>query len=192
MGFQAFKRRFRGREFWRSLNKMLFIGIYTLLVVVLFLFRQYMWHLIIALVVFIPSYDALYQRHMREMEKRRKANKVIEGWITHGFRKGERVYFYPLAFNTQKRLSEADLQKTKQYVAELQKIAETYSAKKVGLEKIISERLPKTSEIVKRIENKNTEEPDIKNEMEQRHNEENEQIELNKKKYLELKNRDVK
>ena len=53
------------------------------------------------------------------MEKRDKGSKVIEGWITHAYGVGERVYFYPIKFELVDKLSPADLKSVQEYVNNL-------------------------------------------------------------------------
>ena len=63
------------------------------------------------------------------MEKRDKGNKIIEGWITHAYGVGERIYLYPTKFELVEKLSPDDVKSVKQYVKNLEK-----QSKKLGLE----------------------------------------------------------
>ena len=68
------RERFRGRQFWRYINKVVFFGLYTLFIIGIMEFPQYLHYLILGYFVAIPTYIALVLDHLREMEKRRVEN----------------------------------------------------------------------------------------------------------------------
>lgn len=121
MGLDGLRQRFKGREFWRNINRGIFIGLYTTLILGVMIFPQYLGYVFLGMAIVVPSYIAFFVNHLREMEKRDKGNKVIEGWITHAYGVGERVYFYPIKFELVDKLSPADLKSVKQYVKNLEK-----------------------------------------------------------------------
>lgn len=148
------KIRVRGRDFWRTLNRIIGIGLYTVIIVGIMVFPQYLMYVFFGMAVIVPSYVALFIDHLRKMEKRGKGNKLIEGWITHAYGVGERVYFYPTKFELVDKLSPDDLKSVKQYVEELKE-----QSKKLGLEGFKKEQ-PKPSKQLeyKKIEDMNKKE----------------------------------
>lgn len=167
MGWREFKTRFRGREFWRSLNKILFIGIYTLLFIMTFLFRQYIIHIIIGLAVLVPTYGWFYTNHLREMEKRRKSHKVVQGWITHGYKIGERCHFYPTSFEIQTKLSPENLKETLDFIDKLKLEVKDYQKKKIGLEKVIYLRQQQQQQQQQQLPDKREEQKQIEDNKEE-------------------------
>jgi len=129
MGLREFRAKFRGREFWRNINRFIGIGLYTVVIVGIMVFPKYLIYVFFGMAIVVPSYIALFINHLREMEKRGKGNKVIEGWITHAYGVGERVYFYPIKFELVEKLSPDDLKSVEQYVKNLKQ-----QSKKLGLE----------------------------------------------------------
>lgn len=132
MGLREIRERFRGREFWRGTNKIIGVSLYTLLLVGIMAFPMYLGYLILVYIIIIPSYVAVFINHLREMEKKDKGNKVVEGWITHGYGVGERLYLYPTSFEIVNKLSPADLKAVKDYVATLGEYGKE-AGKKTGL-----------------------------------------------------------
>ncbi len=106
--FRNIRERFRGREFWRSINKTLFLIIYTILFLGAVLFRQYLYIMFVILAILVPSYSTLFVNHLRNMEKEEKGNEVFGGWVEHRHGKGELKYFYPEDILPYTRLSEID------------------------------------------------------------------------------------
>ena len=123
--------KFRGREFWKGLNRFIGIGIYTVLILGVLLFPMYLGYVMFGFAVIIPSYITFFINHLRKMEKRGKGNKVVEGWITHAYGVGERVYFYPIDFGLVDRLSPDDLKSVKKYVKTLSETSK--NIKDIGL-----------------------------------------------------------
>jgi len=146
MGFRELRERIRGREFWRNINRSLFIGIYTVFVVGVLAFPMYLGWVLFGLVIVVPSYITFFINHLREMEKRGKGNKVIEGWVTHAYGVGERVYFYPIKFELVDKLSPDDLRDVKEYVNILGQYSEKIES---GLDRFKPQQLThkKTTEI---------------------------------------------
>lgn len=163
MGLRAIRERFRGREFWRGANRFIGVSLYTLLLVGVMAFPMYLGYLILAYVVVIPSYVAFFINHLREMEKMDKGNKIIEGWITHAYGVGERVYFYPIDFQIEDKLSPDDLTSVKDYVMTLRDYSKVTQT---GLERFKTKQLtyPDHVNIAKMnsIERKNFDEGETK------------------------------
>lgn len=123
MNWFELRQKFKGREFWRTLNKSLFIGIYSLLVFGVLLFPAYIGWIGLVLAIFLPSYIALFVNHLREMERQDKGNKVVEGWITHRPKVGERICFCPTKFETIDRLSHDDKKAVEEYINRLEELS---------------------------------------------------------------------
>lgn len=132
MGLREIRERFRGRDFWRGINKFIGVGLYTAFLVGIMAFPMYLGYLILGYVIVIPSYTTVFINHLREMEKKDKGNKVVEGWITHGYGVGERLYLYPTSFEIVNKLSPADLKAVKEYVDTLGEYGKE-AEKKTGL-----------------------------------------------------------
>jgi len=103
--------------------------------------------------VFIPSYGFLFVNHLRKMEKRDKGNKVIEGWITHAYGVGERVYFTPVKFEVAERLSPDDLASVQEYVDTLKQYDEIIKID-TGLSKFKSKQITYKENFEKEIKDK--------------------------------------
>ena len=127
MGIRELRARFRGREFWRGFNRFLGIGLYTVLLVGVMVFPRYLGYLILGYIIVIPSYIAFFINHLREREKQGqgKENKLIKGWVTHGYGVGEPVYFYPTKFEVIDKLSPDDLKAVTDYVQTLTQYSAT-------------------------------------------------------------------
>lgn len=123
MGFlRNLRYRFRGREFWRQLNRSLFIGIYSLLIISVLIFPQHILWILLGVVIFLPSYIAFFINHLREMEKNKKGNKVLGGWIEHEHGLGEPFYLYADEILPVDRLSKTDLDAVDAYVDMIMKL----------------------------------------------------------------------
>ena len=123
--FRALREKFRGRNFWRVMNRILGIGLYTVLLVGVLAFPMYLGYLMLGYIIVIPSYVAFFEHHLRESEKRGKGNKVIKGWVTHGYGVGEPVYFYPTKFEVVDKLPPDDLKAVTDYVKTLAQYSAT-------------------------------------------------------------------
>jgi len=114
---EGLKARFRGRQAWRTINNVLFVGIYSLVLFGMMLIPpKIMLWVGIGLAIFLPSYVALFVNHLREMEKRDKGNKLILGWVTHNYQEGEPVYFTPTSFQRIDRLAPEDLDAIQEFI----------------------------------------------------------------------------
>ena len=100
MGLAELRLRFRGREFWRTVNKIIGVGLYSVVIIGIMAFPMYLIYVFFGMAVVVPTYVALFINHLREMDKRDKGSKVIEGWITHAYGVGERIYLYPIKFSS--------------------------------------------------------------------------------------------
>ena len=123
MNWFELRQKFRGREAWRTINKTLFVGIYSLLIFGVMLIPRYLGWIGLTLAIFLPSYIAFFSNHLREMEKRDKGNKVIEGWVTHRPKVGERIHFCPTKFETVDKLSRDDRISVEKFVKSLDKLS---------------------------------------------------------------------
>lgn len=108
MNIEKFQERFEGRELWKSINRTIFVGVYTILIFGGMLFPKYMGYVLLTLGIIIPSYVAFFVNHLREMEKREKGNEVIGGWIEHAHGVGEKFHLYVDDIQPKSKLSEAD------------------------------------------------------------------------------------
>ncbi len=140
MGLYEFRLRFRGREFWRSINKGIFVGIYSTLVFGVMLFPMFLGWIGLIIAIFLPSYIAFFINHLREMEKRKKGNKVIEGWITHAYGVGERFHLYPKKFTLSDKLSEDNLESVNRYIKTLKEISKLEKPE-IGLDRFQPKQL---------------------------------------------------
>ena len=64
---------FKGEELWRTINKLIIIGVYSVIIFCILLFRMYFGYVMLGLFIFLPIYIAVYENHLREI-----ANKEIE------------------------------------------------------------------------------------------------------------------
>lgn len=165
MGLRSFREKFRGREFWRGANTSIGVSLYTLLLVGIMAFPMYLGYLILIYVVIIPSYVAFFIDHLRKMEKQDKGSKVIEGWITHAYGVGERIYIYPVKFEVVEKLSPTDLKAVKEYVVNLKQYSKAAESA-TGLSKFKPKQLTlkESSEIdaMNVIERKKFDEEELK------------------------------
>lgn len=180
----GFRDKFRGRDFWTSLNRIIGWTAYTIFMVSAFVVPQHIWMVILGFVIILPLYGYYYKNYMLEQEKQRKGNKVVEGWITHAYGKGERIYLTPVKIELEDKLSEENLVKIKEYVVILDQ-----QAKATEIETGISKFKPKLL-TVKEITEKELE---IKAEMLEKKEQEKEELrkteeEYREKKFLTLQN----
>ncbi len=114
-----FKERFIGREFWRSLNSGIIIGVYSVLIFGFMLFPMYLGWILLGLAVTIPSYAAFFINYLRNVEMERKGEEVMGGWIEHYHKVGEK-YEIPVAdIQPIERLSETDLEALDVYIDDI-------------------------------------------------------------------------
>jgi len=144
--------RLRGREFWRQLNRSLFIGIYSLLIISVLVFPQYILWILLGVVIFLPSYIAFFINHLREMEKKKKGNKVLGGWIEHEHGLGEPFYLYADQILPVDRLSKTDLAAVDAYVDMIMRRTEEQIMIEVGEKSSETPRHLLTYEQFKEIE----------------------------------------
>ena len=64
---------FRGEELWRTINKLIVIGVYSVLIFCILLFRVYFGYVMLGLFIFLSTYISVYENHLRKI-----ANKEIE------------------------------------------------------------------------------------------------------------------
>lgn len=116
MGRMIFRERFIGREFWRSLNRGIILGVYSVLIFGTMLFPMYLGWILLVLAVIIPSYVAFFINYLRNVESERKGDEVIGGWIEHFHKVGEKYDLYAADIQPIDRLSETDLEALDIYV----------------------------------------------------------------------------
>lgn len=138
MDLEWLREKFRGRDFWRNTNRIIGWGAYSIFLVSAFVMPQNIWWLLMGYVIILPGYGYYYKSRMLEQEKARKGNKVIEGWITHAYGKGERIYLTPVKIELEDKLSDENLEKIKDYVVLLDQ-----QAKATKVETGISKFKPK-------------------------------------------------
>ena len=119
MGKIEIKEWFKGREEWRTLNKAVYLGMFLIFYTSMFAFRQYTTTILLVIGFVLPWYIVGFLFHLRNMEKKDPGTKVVEGWITHAYGIGERVFYYPTKFELEDKLSPADLKDVKEYVKTL-------------------------------------------------------------------------
>ncbi|MFW9968756.1 MAG: hypothetical protein ACFFDF_01060 [Candidatus Odinarchaeota archaeon] len=135
MNIETLKERFKGREFWKNINRTLGIGIYSILVFGILLFPKLMLNVLLAMGIIIPSYIAFFLNHLREMEGRERGKEVIGGWIEHAHGVGEPFHFTPLAILPVDRLSETDRNAVDEYINLIIELAKEQIKVDVGTEK---------------------------------------------------------
>lgn len=120
MKLKKLKKRFRGRERWRTVNKIIFVVLYSVLlssVMIPPLFINIGW-IFLGFIMILPSYYGYYEHHMKivEIELKKKAIKGIGGWIEHEHGLGEK--FKPLIKDIHpiSRLSETDIITVDNYI----------------------------------------------------------------------------
>ncbi|GAI80539.1 unnamed protein product [marine sediment metagenome] len=124
---------FRGREFWRSINKFLGIVVYTIVFVGIMSFPMYLGYVFFVLAITVPSYVAFFINHLREMEREKKGGEVIGGWVEHDHGQGEPYYFDDIEdIQPYERLSEYDRTKVDELVDLLVKQAKVQKEIAVG------------------------------------------------------------
>lgn len=117
MGFiRRFRERYRGREFWRGANRGIGVILYTILLVGMMAFPMYLGWLILGYVVVIPSYGFLFVNHLREMEKQRRGDEVLGGWVEHEHGLGEPFHFDVEDIQPYEKLSKHDITKVDEMV----------------------------------------------------------------------------
>jgi len=132
MNIEKFQERFEGRELWKSINRTLFVGIYSILIFGGMLFPKYMGSVLLGLGIIVPSYISFFINHLREMEKREKGNEVIGGWIEHAHGVGEKYHFYPKDIQPVSKLSESDWIKVAEYIQTIAEMAKEQIKVPVG------------------------------------------------------------
>ena len=150
MGKMRFKARFIGREFWRSLNRGIIFGVYSVLIVGMLLFPMYMGWIFFGLAVTVPSYVAFFINYLRNVESERKGDEVMGGWIEHYHKVGEEFEFPVADIQNIDRLSETDLKSLDIYVDDIMEQAKqgkkepqpqlTYKEEKEEIELLKKER----------------------------------------------------
>ena len=162
------RERFRGREFWRTLNKAIIVVVYTTLIIGAFAFRINMWVMLIELLVLaivIPIYVAFFIDHLRKMEKKEKGTEVFGGWFEHRHGKGELKYFTPEEILPYTRLSEIDQATVDDF---LEYIAEkTKEQIKISLKTKETKEPPKLLTFEEREQKEQEELDDLKEEFEE-------------------------
>ena len=131
-----------GREFWRNLNRIIGISMYTVILLCVLVFPMYLLYIMFLFAIILPSYIAFFINHLRKMEKKDKGNKVIEGWITHALGVGERVYFYPESFELIDKLSPSDIESVNEYIKELNEDSKNID---VGLNRFKSKKISRNN-----------------------------------------------
>lgn len=178
MALENFRDKFRGRDFWTSLNRIIGWTAYTVFMISAFVIPQYIGWVILGFIIILPLYGNYYKSYMLEQEKQRKGNKVVEGWITHAYGKGERMYLTPVNFELEDKLSEENLVKIKEYVVLLDQQAKATKIK-TGISKFKPKQLT-----VKEITEKELE---IKAEMIEKKEQEREELRKAEEEYREKK-----
>ncbi len=173
-----FRDKFGGRDFWSNLNRIIGWGAYTMFMISALTVPQYIGWVILGFVVTLPAYGYYYRGYILEQEKKRKGNKVIEGWVTHAYGKGERIYLTPTSIELEDKLSDENLEKIKDYVVLLDQ-----QAKATKIETGISKFKPKLLTI-KEIAKK---ELKIKAEMLEKKEQEKEELRKTEEEYREKK-----
>ncbi len=119
MSKRRFKERFIGREFWRSINRVIILGVYSILIFGIMLFPMYLGWILLAFSITIPSYTAFFINYLRNVEMKRKGEEVIGGWVEHYHKVGEEYEFPVADIQPIERLSETDLKALDVYVDDI-------------------------------------------------------------------------
>ncbi|KKN17697.1 hypothetical protein LCGC14_0963300 [marine sediment metagenome] len=111
--------KFKGREFWRSLNLVIIMVLYTILFFGMILFPKYLWWMLLGVAIFIPSYGIIYITHTKNIELSYKGSKIFLSWVEHEHGVGEE--FTPFIKDIQEidKLSEEDIKAVDKYEEKL-------------------------------------------------------------------------
>lgn len=110
---------FRGREKWRTINQLI---IWVIMVSMIPLIQMIRYNPIIVLTIFgvlaviLLIYNNIYQRSLINVLNSRIGIRTVEGWITHGFKRGEEMYFRVKKFEVKEKLSKNDLEDVQKFV----------------------------------------------------------------------------
>lgn len=172
------RERLRGREAWRSINKVLIVGIYTILVFGSMVFRQYMGWVLLGVAFFASIYINFFTNHLRNMEKLRKGDEVFGGWIEHRHGQGEEKYFYPESIVPYSRLSETDKEAVDDFIKYVDKL--TKERIKMDLEAKESKEPIKLLSYEEKEKMEQDELEGLKDEYDEIHEEEKPEVEITK------------
>ena len=125
-----FRERFIGREFWRSLNRGIIFVVYSVLIFGGMLFPMYLGWIFLVLAVIMPSYATIFINYLRNVERERKGDEVIGGWVEHFHKVGEKYDLYAADIQPIDRLSETDLKALDIYVDDIMEKAKQAKEKK--------------------------------------------------------------
>lgn len=148
MSLEKLKEDFKGREFWRKLNCIIVIGIYTFLIVGAGAFRQYFWWILIVMAFFILLYIIFWISYLRYKEREKRGDEVFGGWVEHEHGKGELKFFYPKEIVPYERLSEVDKTAVDDFVKYITQLSKKQI--KLNLEGIKTPKLLTHEEIEKK------------------------------------------
>lgn len=160
------KKIFRGREGWRTLNKLIFVVLYSILlasVMIPPLALNIGW-IFLGFIMILPSYYGYYEHHMKivEIELKKEGIKAIGGWIEHEHGLGEKFKPVIKDIHPISRLSETNIKAVDDYIDFI--IEQTEQIISVGVrdkEEAIEDKSPQkrlTYEEFKEMEDKEMEE----------------------------------
>ena len=100
--------KFTGKEFWRTLNFIIFFVMYALMFIVPLFFPDYIWTITIIMVFLIMLYITIQQFVYRKMERKNAGRRVLYGWIDEEEDMGEEYEIPIKKISPFDRLSESD------------------------------------------------------------------------------------
>ena len=103
-----FTERFKGKEFWRTLNLTLIFIMYGIFIVVPIFFPDQILTVVVIAVFILLLYFAIQQSVYRKMEQKNAGRRVITGWIDEEQELGEEYEIPIKKISTFDRLSAAD------------------------------------------------------------------------------------
>jgi hypothetical protein len=100
--------KFQGKEFWRTLNLVIFFIMYAIMFVVPVFFPDQIWIVALACAFLIMLYVTIQQFVYRKMERKNAGRRVLYGWIDEEEDMGEEYEIPIKKISPFDRLSESD------------------------------------------------------------------------------------
>ncbi|KKN47253.1 hypothetical protein LCGC14_0664740 [marine sediment metagenome] len=103
------KERFQGRELWHTINMSIIFVTYSIMFVVLLVLPKLLGWFFLGIAIAGPTYFAISQRFIYDIQLKLKGSKIIGGWVEHSHGQGERFTPIIKEIHPIDRLSDDDI-----------------------------------------------------------------------------------
>ena len=108
--------KFQGKEFWRTLNLVIFFFMYAIMFIVPVFFPDQLWIVAVICAFLIMMYVTVQQFIYRKMERKNAGRRVLYGWIDEEEDMGEEYEIPIKKISPFDRLSESDQEAVEAFI----------------------------------------------------------------------------